>query len=305
MGGPYMSVKPMNNGKQLLVHFGKKIFSDKLLYRTKELNDIPVKVTPHKTLNYSQCVIWCKGTCKHGRRRYPKGIEISRCHKSRANEEAKRWTVNTRRLLYFDCKWPGNPQRNQNWVSHSRHKSVYTKSPTMLQLSKVWPQQKILQKWTKMCKMRTDRSWGSRLRKWNKMCQLRWWSPCIHKKLSQMKNWKGNPQKKISKQHIFSWSQTTSWRTCNRSIQKFICYRYQATPMDQQHKESKHFQIWRRMANSHNWLSIKATRRNQKPKVLSKQSTLHQFCLSIKWNYFTGVHPNYSWTKKWIDNFEF
>ena len=58
----------------------------------------------------------------------------------------------------------------------------------------------------KMCKMRTDRSWGSRLRKWNKMCQLRWWSPRIHKKLSQMENWKGNPQKKISKQHIFSWS---------------------------------------------------------------------------------------------------
>ena len=47
MGGPYISVKPMNNGKQLLVHFGKKIFSDKLLYRTKELNDIPVKVTEH------------------------------------------------------------------------------------------------------------------------------------------------------------------------------------------------------------------------------------------------------------------
>ena len=60
MGGPYISVKPMNNGKQLLVHFGKKIYSDKLLYRTKELNDIPVKVTPHRTLNYSRCVIWCK-----------------------------------------------------------------------------------------------------------------------------------------------------------------------------------------------------------------------------------------------------
>ena len=60
MGGPYISVKPMNNSKQLLVHFGKKIFSDKLLYRTKELNDIPVKVTPHRTLNYSRCVIWCK-----------------------------------------------------------------------------------------------------------------------------------------------------------------------------------------------------------------------------------------------------
>ena len=40
--------------------FGKKIYSNKLLYRTKELNDIPVKFTPHRTLNHSRCVIWCK-----------------------------------------------------------------------------------------------------------------------------------------------------------------------------------------------------------------------------------------------------
>ena len=60
MGGPYKSVKPMNNGTQLLVHFDKIICSEKLLYRTDKLNDIPVKDTPHRTLNYSRCVIWCK-----------------------------------------------------------------------------------------------------------------------------------------------------------------------------------------------------------------------------------------------------
>ena len=59
MGVPYISVKPMNNGKQLLVYFGKKVYTDKLLYRTEELNGIPVKITPHRTLNYSRCVIWC------------------------------------------------------------------------------------------------------------------------------------------------------------------------------------------------------------------------------------------------------
>ena len=36
--------------------------------------------------------------------------------------------------------------------------------------------------------------------------------------------------------------------------------------MDRQHKESKHFHIWRRMANSQNWLSSKRTRRNQNTK---------------------------------------
>ena len=60
MGGPYKYVKPMNNGKQLLVYFDKKICSDKLLYRTDKLNDKPVKITPHRTLNYPRCVICCK-----------------------------------------------------------------------------------------------------------------------------------------------------------------------------------------------------------------------------------------------------
>ena len=142
MGGPYISVKPMNNGKHLLVNFGKKIYSDKLLYRTKGIEWHPSKsYTPQNTKLFTMCHL-VQGTCEHGRRRYPKRIEISRCHKSRANEEAKRWTVDTRRFLHFDYKWPGNPQRNQNWLSHSRHKSVHTKSLTMLPLSNVWPQQK-------------------------------------------------------------------------------------------------------------------------------------------------------------------
>ena len=47
----------MNNGKQLLVHFENKTYSDLLLYQTKKLIDLPVKVTPLRTLNNSRCVI--------------------------------------------------------------------------------------------------------------------------------------------------------------------------------------------------------------------------------------------------------
>ena len=60
MGEPNEYVKRMSNSRQLLVHFDKNICSDELLYRTDKLNDIPVKVTPHRTLNYSRCVIWGK-----------------------------------------------------------------------------------------------------------------------------------------------------------------------------------------------------------------------------------------------------
>ena len=138
MGGPYKSVKPMNNGKQLLVHFDKKICSDKLLYRTDKLNDIPVKVTPHRTLNYSRCVIWCKELAGMDEEDIQKRIRITRSYKSGKNEEAERWTVDTGRFIYFDNKWPGNPQGNKGWLSYSKHKSLYTQSPTVLQLPKVW-----------------------------------------------------------------------------------------------------------------------------------------------------------------------
>ena len=59
MGGSYKSVKPMNDGKQLLVHFENKAYSDNLL-RADKLIDVPVKVTHHRALNSSRCVIGCK-----------------------------------------------------------------------------------------------------------------------------------------------------------------------------------------------------------------------------------------------------
>ena len=49
----------MNDGKQLLVHFENKAYSDNLL-RADKLIDVPVKVTPHRALNSSRCVIGCK-----------------------------------------------------------------------------------------------------------------------------------------------------------------------------------------------------------------------------------------------------
>ena len=59
MGGSYKSVKPMNDSKQLLVHFENKAYSDNLL-RADKLIDVSVKVTPHRALNSSRCVIGCK-----------------------------------------------------------------------------------------------------------------------------------------------------------------------------------------------------------------------------------------------------
>ena len=49
----------MNDGKQLLVHFENKAYSDNLL-RADKLIDVSVKVTHHRALNSSRCVIGCK-----------------------------------------------------------------------------------------------------------------------------------------------------------------------------------------------------------------------------------------------------
>ena len=59
MGRSYKSIKLMNDGRQLLVHFDNKVYSDNLL-RADKLIDIHVKITPHKALSSSKCVIGCK-----------------------------------------------------------------------------------------------------------------------------------------------------------------------------------------------------------------------------------------------------
>ena len=43
----------------ILLHFQNKAYSDNLL-RADKLIDVPVKVTPHRALNSSRCVIGCK-----------------------------------------------------------------------------------------------------------------------------------------------------------------------------------------------------------------------------------------------------
>ena len=211
MGGTHISVKPMNNGKQLLVHFGKKIYSGKLLYRTKELNDTPVKVTPHRTLSYSRCVIWCKELANMDEEDIQKELKSQGVTKA---QRMKRWKNG--RLIPADSyilTINGQEILKEIKLAFSSDASIVKSMAITINSAKM----------NKNVLMRTGRSWGSRLRKWNTMCQWRWWSSRIHKKLSQMENWKGNPQKKISKQHILPWSQTTSWRTCNWSIKKFIC----------------------------------------------------------------------------------
>ena len=219
MGGPYLSVKPMNNGKQLFVHFGKKIYSDKLLYRTKELNDLPVKVTPHRTLNYSRCAIWSKELANMDKEDIQKELKSQGVTKVERMKRQKDGRLIPADSYILTINGQEIPKKSKLAFSFEAQKFTYQISND----ASIVKSMATTKNSAKMCKMRTDRSWGSRLWKWNEMCQLRWWSLRIHKKLPQIENWKGNPQKKISKHHIFSWSQTTSWRTCNWSIQKFIC----------------------------------------------------------------------------------
>ena len=80
MGAPYESVKPLKNGRQLLVHFENKTYSDKLLYRTKKLIDIPVKICPHKTLNYSRCMILCRESVNMDEESIKKIVSLTYMH---------------------------------------------------------------------------------------------------------------------------------------------------------------------------------------------------------------------------------
>ena len=139
----HKSVKPMNNGRQLLVHFDKKIYSEKLLYKMDKLNDLPVKVTPHRTLNYSGCVIWCKelaGMNEEDTQEELKSQGITKVERMKRREDG--WLI-PEIFTYFDNKWTGNSKGNKGWISHSKHKSVYTKSPTVMRIKNVKMRQNV------------------------------------------------------------------------------------------------------------------------------------------------------------------
>ena len=175
MGGPYISVKPMNNGKQLLVHFGKKIYSDKLLYRTKGIEWHPSKVTPHRTLNYSLCVIWCKELANMDEEDIQKELKSQGVTKVERMKRRKDGRLIPTDSYILTINGQEIPKISKLAFSFEAQKCTY-QIPNDASIVKCMATTKILQQWTKMCKMRTDRSWGSRLWKWNKMCQLWWWS---------------------------------------------------------------------------------------------------------------------------------
>ena len=266
MCGPYIFVKPMNNGKQLLVHFGKKIYSDKLLYRSKELNGILVKVTPHRTLNYSRCVIWCKELPNMDDEDFQKEYKSQGVttlgRMKRRNEgqlipaDSYIFTINGQeilKLIKIGFLIPGtkvylpNPQRCFHCQKYCHNKNICKNEQNCAKYGQTGPEDQDCEN-----EMKCANCDGGH--------------PAYTKKCPKWKTEKEILKRKFQNNiSFYEGRQQVEGPATDTSKNSYA--NVTKPPMDQQHKESKHCHIWRRMANSNNWLSIKATRRNQKPKV--------------------------------------
>ena len=129
MGGNYKSVKQLNRGRQVLVHFDNKKYSENLLIKTDKLVDIPVKVSPHRTLNYKRCVIFCKELAGMDEEEIANELKSQGVVKV---ERMKRWSTDTNRFLYSDCRNPNNSQGDQSWIPQQRNKSIHPQSTEVL-----------------------------------------------------------------------------------------------------------------------------------------------------------------------------
>ena len=183
MGGNDESVQPLNGGRQLLVHFENKIYSKNLL-ETKELANITVKVSPHRTLNYSRCVLFCKelaGIEEEEIKNQLASQGVVKVERMKRKKDGQLIPADSYILAVHGQKIPSKIKVG---YLTKNYKKLCPKSPKMLSLSSIWTQQKILQQDTKMSQLWSGNSWKQRLQKCSTLCKLQWQPSCVFKIVS-------------------------------------------------------------------------------------------------------------------------
>ena len=124
--------KPMKSGS-IFIGVEKKHQSKNLLRTTMLMGSIPVKVTPHRTLNSRKFVIKC--------------VELDNIDEEEIKNElepqgiiaVKRISVHFS-LYVMTIKGQDIPEKNQHWIHEKRNTTLYSQSPKMLPMPEIWTQ---------------------------------------------------------------------------------------------------------------------------------------------------------------------
>ena len=131
------NVKPMKSGR-VFIEVETKQQCKNLLKTTKLLGYLPVKVSPHRTLNSSKCVIKCmRGTGQDGRRRNQKRTSATRNHCCQKN-------LHTIQSVRFNHQRTNYSKKDQNWIPEKGNTTVHSQPSKMFSMPEIWTHQKFM-----------------------------------------------------------------------------------------------------------------------------------------------------------------
>ena len=206
--------KPMKSGS-IFIEVEKKHQSKNLLRTTMLMGSIPVKVTPHWTLNWRKFVIKC--------------VELDNIDEEELkNELEPHGIIAVKRIsgrfsLYaMTIKGQDIPEKNQHWLLEKRNTTLYPQPPKMLPMPEIWTHKKFVQRKSSLCWMWWGRAQCRWLVKWPKMCKLWRRPPCYFERLPNMETRGKHCDPKILRKNLNCWC----LKTCTTnfwSVQKFLC----------------------------------------------------------------------------------
>ena len=125
---PPVKCKPTKSGS-IFIEVAKKHQSKYLLKTTMLMGCIPVKVSPHRTLNSRKFVIKCQELDNMEE-------EIKEELKPQGISAVKR--ISVRYSLYvMTIKGQDIPEKNKYWIPEKRNKTLHSKPPRMLPMPKI------------------------------------------------------------------------------------------------------------------------------------------------------------------------
>ena len=129
------NVKPMKSGR-VFIEVETRQQCKNLLKTTKLLGYLPVKVSPHKTLNSSKFVIKCEELDKMDEEEI-KNPSTTRNHCCQKN-------IHTIQSVRFDYQRTNCSKKNQYWIPGKRNTTVHSQPSKMFSMPEIWTYQEFM-----------------------------------------------------------------------------------------------------------------------------------------------------------------
>ena len=124
------NVKPMKSGR-VFIEVETRQQCKNLLKTTKLLGYLPVKVSPHRTLNSSKFVIKCEELDKMDEEEIKKELSTTRNHCCQKN-------IHTIQSVRFNHQRTNYSNKDQYWIPEKRNTTVHSQLSKMFSMPEIW-----------------------------------------------------------------------------------------------------------------------------------------------------------------------